>query len=132
MTHPFTAKNAANDSATVGLQAETVHGDVYTYFVQWDSTAKEKYEAGVRYLNGGVQPEALRWIEQAIADGHDDTSEVRFHWLLALLSGRTYRQLSPDITSRLDAFKNPPVVSQTDPWAAGVRLEVRAPDFIPF
>lgn len=122
MTHPFTAKNAANDSATVGLQAETVHGDVYTYFVQRDSTAKEKYEAGVRYLNGGVQPEALRWIEKAIADGHDDTSEVRFHWLLALLSGRTYRQLSPDITNRLDTFKNHLVVSQTDPWAAGVRL----------
>jgi hypothetical protein len=125
MTYPLTAKNAAQDSATVGLQAETVHGDVYTYFVQRSSTAKEKYEAGVRYLNGGASPEALRWIEQAIADGHDDTSEVRFYWLLSMLSGRTYRQLSPDITSRLDAFKNHPVVSQTDLWADGVRLLIQ-------
>jgi len=122
MSHPYTnVTNSADDSATVGAQAQVIHGDVTTYFIRPGATAKEKYEVGVNYLNGGVPSTALSWIERAIAEGHGDTSEVRFHWLLALLSGRTSRQLPAEVISRLDALKKHPVLCQSNPWADGIR-----------
>jgi hypothetical protein len=128
MTDPYTnATNVAGDRATVGLQAEVIHGDVYSYVVSPGASAKERYEVGVKYLNGGVPSAALPLIERAIAEGHD-TSEVRFHWLLALISGRTFRQLSPEDTIRLDLFRAHPVVGRNDPWAEGVRVILRLLD----
>lgn len=129
MSYPHTnVSNVAEDSATVGAQAQTIHGDVYTYFTRPGATAKEKYEVGVSYLNGGVPSLALLWIERAIAEGHDDTSEVRFHWLLALLSGRTSRQLTSEDASRLDFLKRHPAIYQSDPWADGIRAVLRLLD----
>ncbi len=73
-----TVTNLAADSATVGVQAETIHGDVSVYVIRPGATAKERYDVAVNYLNGGVPSKALDLIEEAIADGHD-TSEVRFY-----------------------------------------------------
>ncbi|MGH3280827.1 MAG: hypothetical protein ACRDNW_17050 [Trebonia sp.] len=127
MTDPYSARNVANDSATIGAQAETIHGDVYTYFIRPDASAREKYEAGVNYLNGGVPSEALPLIERAIAEGYD-TSEVHFYRLLALISGRTSRQFSPEDATRLDGIRMHDVVRWSDPWADGVRVVLRLLD----
>jgi hypothetical protein len=116
--------NLADGSATVGAQAQVVHGGVHTYFIRPGATAKEKYEVGVNYLNGRAPSLALPLIRQAIAEGHD-TSEVRFHWLLALLSGRTSRQLSSEDTDQLDALERHSVVYQLDPWSDGIRAVLR-------
>jgi hypothetical protein len=60
MSHQYTnVTNSADDSATVGAQAQVIHGDVTTYFIRPGATAKEKYEVGVNYLNGGVPSSAL-------------------------------------------------------------------------
>ena len=129
MSYPYTnVTNIADHSATVGAQAQVIHGDVTTYFLRPGATAKEKYEVGVHYLNGGVPSSALSWIERAIAEGHVDTSEVRFHWLLALLGGRTSRQLSAEDISRLEALKRHPVAYQSDPWANGIRAVLQLLD----
>lgn len=113
--------NVAEDSENVGAQAQFIYGGVYnTYFTRPGATAKEKYELGLRYLDGGVPSLALMWIDRAIAEQHD-TSEAWFYCLLALLSGRTSRQLSSEDTSRLEKFETNPVVSQSDPWADGIR-----------
>jgi hypothetical protein len=122
-----TAANLAADSATVGVQAETIHGDVSVYVIRPGATAKERYDVAVNYLNGGVPSKALDLIEGVIADGHD-TSEVRFYCLLALISGRTSRQLSAEDTSRLDALRRHPVASRNDPWAQGVQDLLRLVD----
>jgi hypothetical protein len=128
MTDPHaTATNAASDWATVGAQVGTIHGDVYSYVIRPDATAEERYEVGVHYLDGGVPSAALPLIERAMAEGHD-TSEVRFYWLLALISGRTSRQLCPEDTTRLDHFREHPVVYQLDQWADGVRVILRLLD----
>lgn len=122
MTYPETkVSNTADDWAIVGAQAQVIHGGVHnSYYVPPGATAKEKYEVGIRYLNSGVPSLALRWIGRAIAERHD-TSEVRFYWLLALLSGRTSRQLSSEDISQLKALENDPVVYQIDPWSDGIR-----------
>ncbi len=121
MAYPQTnVSNLADGSAIVGAQAQVIHGDVYNYVVRQGASPKEKYEVGIRYLTIGVRPIALQWIGQAIAERHD-TSEVWFHWLLALLSDRTSRQLSPEDISQLEALEKDPVVYQHDPWSDGIR-----------
>lgn len=128
MTDPYmNATNVAGAWATVGVQADTIHGDVSYYVIRPDATAKEKYEVGVRYLDGGVPSAALPLIGQAIAEGHD-TSEVRFYWLLALISGRTFRQFSPEDAAQLDRLREHPVVRRNDPWSEGVRVILRLLD----
>ena len=115
------AKNVAGGQAAVGFQAETVHGDVFTYVIGPDASAEDKYQVGINYLDGGVPSEALPLIERAIAEGHD-TSEVRFFWLLALISGRTSRQLSQEDTTRLDRFRKNSAAYHHGPWADGIRV----------
>lgn len=134
MTDPgLHATNAAGGHAAVGLQAEVIHGDVYAYVTHPGDSAEHEYEVGVNYLAGGVPSAALARIEHAIASGHD-TSEARFHWLLALVSGRTSRQFSPEDTSRLEGIRKNPVIYRYDPWAEGIRVilrlldSLRAPD----
>ncbi|MGQ4714401.1 hypothetical protein ACUN22_12030 [Streptomyces anulatus] len=91
--------NSAAYGSTVGIQAETVHNS-NVYFVQPDASPQEKYEVGVRFLEDGVPSRARDMISDAIAHGHD-TAEVRFHWVLAMLSARAYHDLSTEELQRL-------------------------------
>ncbi|MFC8247719.1 hypothetical protein [Streptomyces chartreusis] len=93
-----THNSAAYDS-TVGIQAETVHNS-NVYFVHPDASPQEKYKVGVRFLEDGVPSRARDMISDAIAHGHDN-AEVRFHWVLAMLSARAYHDLSTEELQRL-------------------------------
>ncbi|MEV6774828.1 hypothetical protein [Streptomyces syringium] len=93
-----THNSAAYDS-TVGIQAETVHNS-NVYFVHPDASPQEKYQVGVRFLEDGVPSRARDMISDAIAHGHDN-AEVRFHWVLAMLSARAYHDLSTEELQRL-------------------------------
>ncbi|MFD9408967.1 hypothetical protein ACFWBN_18370 [Streptomyces sp. NPDC059989] len=94
----FTHNSAAYDS-TVGIQAETVHNS-NVYFVHPDASPQEKYKVGVRLLEDGISSRAREMITDAIAHGHDN-AEVRFHWVLAMLSGRAYHDLNAEEVQRL-------------------------------
>ena len=122
MTSPETVvTNTASDGAHVGVQAQVIHGGVHnSYHLSPDATPKQRYDVGVNYLRSGSPLLARRCIEQAIARSYDG-SEVRFHWLLALLSGRTSRQLSAEEASQLDTLAGLPVARQAGPWSAGIR-----------
>ncbi|WP_157244584.1 hypothetical protein [Nonomuraea typhae] len=87
--------NVAEDTATVGVQAETVHGDVTVYQIPADPTPEERFAGGVHRLLGGMADEAREPIKQAVADGYV-TGRSCFYLILALLSGRTVQQLSKD------------------------------------
>jgi hypothetical protein len=93
-----THNSAAYDS-TVGIQAETVHNS-NVYFVHPDASPQEKYKVGVRFLEDGIPSRAREMISDAIAHGHDN-AEVRFHWVLAMLSARAYHDLSAEELQRL-------------------------------
>lgn len=91
--------NLADNGATVGMQAQEIKDSyVYvtsnTYTVPDGATAQEIYEVGVRHLDAGLPAQAQRLIFKAIAGGYD-SAEVRLHWLLAMLSKRSYRDLKP-------------------------------------
>jgi hypothetical protein len=92
-TDPAT-RNTAEHGSTVGIQAEHVHNS-NVYMVQPDASPSQKYEVGVRYLEDGVPSRARALIHDAIVHGHDN-GEVRFHWMLAMLSKRSYRDLTPE------------------------------------
>lgn len=90
--------NTAGNGSNVGIQAETVaDSHVYVnstvYQASANHTAAEKFQAGVRYLRIGVPGQARELIYEAIVDGYD-TGEVRFHWVLAMFSKRSYQDLT--------------------------------------
>ncbi|WP_234533727.1 hypothetical protein [Streptomyces shenzhenensis] len=91
--------NSASFGSTVGMQAGVVH-TAYVSIGQ-DASPQEKYKVGVRYLEDGVPSRARDLISDATATGHDN-AEVRFHWVLAMLSGRAYDDLSTEEVQRLN------------------------------
>ncbi|MGW5265708.1 hypothetical protein ACWEQG_32440 [Microbispora sp. NPDC004025] len=113
--------NIAADSAHVELQAGVIHGDVNYYKMPPDSSPQEKFEIGVRFLNGGVAGHAWRLISEVVASGHI-TNRVCFHWLLALVSGRTRHELSDEERTCLRNAHRFPPLGEDDRWADGVRI----------
>lgn len=91
--------NSAAYESTVGIQAGVVHNSTVN-FVHPDASPQEKYNVGVRLLQDGISGRAREMITDAIAHGHDN-AEVRFHWVLAMLSGRAYHDLDAEDVQRL-------------------------------
>ena len=94
-----TTTNTAESGSTVGIQGEWVQNS-NVYMVSPEDPPERKYEVGVNYLNNGVPTGAREWITDAIVHGYDN-AEVRFHWALAMLSKRSYRELSFDERAQL-------------------------------
>ncbi|MFC7912693.1 hypothetical protein [Streptomyces sp. NPDC057386] len=88
------------DGATVGVQASVVRDSNIWVSNYADASPQEKYQVGVRFLEDGVPSRARDLISEAIAGGHDN-AEVRFHWVLAMLSGRSFDDLSGEEALRL-------------------------------
>ncbi|MFJ5515837.1 hypothetical protein ACIQB4_02105 [Streptomyces griseoluteus] len=114
-----TYNSAANDS-TVGIQAETVHNS-NVYFVHPDASPQEKFRVGVRLLEDGIPSRAQEMISDAIAHGYD-SAEVRFHWVLAMLSARTYYDLSTDEIQRLHHVSRLVRTYAEDEWREALRV----------
>lgn len=86
--------NTAEAGSYVGAQFGHVHNsDVYV--VGPDDPPEKKYQVGLRYLANGMPSKARDLITEAITAGYD-SGEIRFHWVLALLSKRSFRDLSPE------------------------------------
>lgn len=124
MTAPF---NQASGSAWVGMQSQyayidaiTLPGDVQLT-VEQNASPKTRYETGVRNLEHGNAGEARRLIWGAMMDQHM-SGEVLFHWLVAMLSGRTIREFSREEIDRLREFQCWRAETGSDPWAEGARL----------
>ncbi|WP_432921554.1 hypothetical protein ACQPZZ_22635 [Microbispora sp. CA-135349] len=128
MTPPQnTATNSATDSAHVDVQAAVVHGDVNHYKMSLNPSPQEKFETGARFLEGGAAGRALRLIDEALASGYL-TNRLCFYWLLAMVSGRTRRELSAQEAARLrDSDRFLPLTGD-DSWADGVRTVRRLLD----
>jgi hypothetical protein len=109
--------NVAGDHAWVGEQNTVIHGGVEYHFS--GDTPQDKYQLGLHHLGIGNAERARELIGDAVGHGHV-SSEVLFHWTLALLSGRVLDQLSEaDLASLNDAFGRR--VDDGD-WARGRHL----------
>ncbi|MEV7013667.1 hypothetical protein [Streptosporangium sp. NPDC051022] len=128
MTVPgTTTTNVAGGSSYVGMQAGTVHGDVSVYTTFADDPPEKKFETGARFLDGGMPGRAWQLINEAVmAEYRSD--ETCFHRLLALVSGRTRRELSPEEAGLLrDALHRFPPTGN-NAWADGLRTVHRLLD----
>ncbi|WP_033346446.1 hypothetical protein [Catenuloplanes japonicus] len=121
MSRLGTNTNVADGAATVALQAGVVHDGVHIYEAPPGATPADRFEVGLRYLEGGVASKAQELIEEAMAAGHR-TSRVRFYWILALLSGRTLSQLTDADEDRLRHALGSPRLSADDEWVEGLRV----------
>ncbi|MEU0150427.1 hypothetical protein [Micromonospora fulviviridis] len=127
MTAP-TATNVAQGHAHVGIQAQAIHGNAYYYQLPPDASAEEKFRSGVKYLDARMLSTAQTLIEEAVAEGYR-TNEVHFHRLLALLSGRTLRQLASEDFDRLNAIcQDVAEHRRHDEWSGGLRAVLRLLD----
>lgn len=99
-----TTYNNAESGASVGVQGRVIH-NVNVYQVPADATPQQKYEFGLQFLNDGVPFKARTLIEEATATGLD-SAEVRFHWVLAMFSKRSYRDLDRLERDRLGKLAN--------------------------
>ncbi|MEV0402203.1 hypothetical protein [Actinoallomurus sp. NPDC050550] len=122
MTGPdaTTTTNTAGGSAYVGMQAGTVHGDVKMYMLPPDASPEQKFETGVRCLNGNMPDQARELIhEAAMAEYVND--RVCFYRLLAVMSGRTRHELSKEEAAML---WGPQKIRPTtcDEWAGGIKV----------
>ena len=115
------ATNVADHGANVGVQAQVVHGDIYLYQLPDGATAKEKYETGVKYLDGGMPDKARELIGEAVIEGYD-TSEAFFHWMLAFLSRRTYQQFSEEDFSGFQSARRKIPQYVGDQWSDGLKV----------
>ncbi|MFK0196520.1 hypothetical protein [Streptomyces lavendulae] len=111
--------SAAYDS-TIGFQAGTVHNS-NVYFVHPDASPQEKYRVGVRQLEDGIPSRAREMITDAIAHGYDGP-EVRFHWVLAVLSNRTYHELSGEEIQQLHYTSGRVRTYADDEWKEALRV----------
>jgi hypothetical protein len=120
-----TATNVAQGDAHVDVQAGVVHGDINFYRLQPDSNPKKQFASALRYLDGRVRDQARTLIEKAVSGGYV-TTEVQFFRLIALLSGRTLRQLAPEELDRLTAIcASLPHFDDHDEWSAGLKVIIR-------
>jgi len=116
-----TYTNEASGNADVDVMAGVVHGGINYYQVAPDASPEEVFRVGVRYLAARMPAEARELIEKAVARGFE-TDEVQFYRLLALLSGRTLRQLGNEGLDSLTAICAPLTPLHGDgEWAAGLR-----------
>ncbi|MFC0862535.1 hypothetical protein ACFHYQ_09535 [Sphaerimonospora cavernae] len=109
--------NIADGSATVGVQAQTVHA-VNFYEIFPGDSPERKFEVGLRFLRGGVPAKAREHIGEAVADGYV-TSRSCFYLLLALLSGRTLRQVPKEDLAMLRVAQGR-IVGGTDEWTEAI------------
>jgi hypothetical protein len=134
MNDPHAASvNFAAGSAHVGVQAQKVDGGIaYATVVLGDASfaappgasREEKYQIGLNNLSSGMVTKARELIWEAMMEGHQP-SDARFHWLVAMLSGRTIRQFSEEELSRLKSTLKQQPEADGDPWTDGIQLIVR-------
>jgi len=115
------------DHSQVGVQGQhiTVEGGVHLGGPA--ESPEAKYSAGVANLNRRDPKRARELIWEAMTgweaagDGYS-INEVLFHWLVAMLSGRTVRQFSEEEIGQLRSSRSRYAELGGDEWAAGVRL----------
>lgn len=127
--------NVAGPGSQVGVQAlhayidtVTIPGDVQLTVGQ-DASPMARYQAGVENLKSGNPRTARKLIWDAMMSDHMN-SEVMFHWLVAMLSGRTVRQFSREEIDQLKRSRPRYAQAAGDAWADGIRLTYRLLDSV--
>ena len=126
--------NVAGEGSQVGVQAGNAYIDTITIpggqlTVGQDASPEAKYRAGVENLKSGNPRMARQLIWDAMMSDYMN-NEVLFHWLVAMLSGRTRQQFSNEEIDQLKRSRLRYAEAGGDAWADGVRLIYRLIDSV--
>src|SRR5699024_11008397 len=111
--------NETAPGSVVGVQAEQIHNsDIH---IQQGEDPKTKYNNGVQFLANGWREQARQSLQEALATYTDD-AEVWFHWLLALLSNRSSRELTPQQRHEIQELANREFPPPEDEWQRGIQV----------
>jgi hypothetical protein len=125
--------NVAAAGSDVGVQAQYAYIDTVTIpgnvqlTVGQDASPPAKYRAGVENLRSGNPLKARELIWDAMMSNYVN-SEVLFHWLVAMISGRTVQQFSEREIDQLRRSQSRYAKAGGDAWADGARLIYRLLD----
>lgn len=122
-------QNTAESGATIGMQAgyvqnstvhqnSTVQHNSTVHFHQPGDPPEKKYRDGVSCLGSGRPDRARVLIGEAIDQGYNN-SEARFHRMLAVLSKRSYRDLTNEDHQELSSASQR-VGTDDDEWTRAV------------
>jgi hypothetical protein len=137
MTIPYGGPfNRAGDNSRVAVQGQyvTIEGDVKVTAAPGESP-EAKFKAGVANLSSRNPGQARELIWDAMMDweatgNRNVTSQVLFHWLTAMLSGRTVRQFTEAEIRQLRHYQSWCTKIEGDEWAEGVQLIYRLLDSV--
>ncbi|WP_034484961.1 hypothetical protein [Actinomadura oligospora] len=131
MTEPeATTANHAEGRAQVGVQAGVVHGDVSIYSSPPGASPAERFETGVRLLNGGIPGKARELMGEAVLAGGLTGNRVCFHWQLALVSGRAWNEIPQEDVAKLRHAPFGCELVGGDAWADGAKTVIRLLDAV--
>ncbi|WP_232832940.1 hypothetical protein [Nocardiopsis sp. TNDT3] len=112
--------NTAESGSFVGAQVGQMHNS-RVYVVNPGDPPERDYDVGCNYLADGVPVKAREHIELARARGFDGP-EVRFHWVLAILSKRSYRDLTKKERVLLADLSARTELRERDGWRQGLNV----------
>lgn len=116
-----TSHNHASGNARVALQGSVVHGDV-NLVVPPGAGPEEKFKTALEHLNSRSITTARKLMEEVVFEGHT-SAEIWFYWLLAHLSRRTLRELTPAERDRLDeARRTASGTAGANRWTRGIKV----------
>ncbi|WP_306369101.1 hypothetical protein [Nocardiopsis sp. CC223A] len=114
----FDTTNTAESGSHVGIQVGQMH-DSHVYFVGPDDPPERDYEVGRGYLADGVPSKARKHLEKARARGLN-SSGIHFHRALAVLSKRSYRDLTKEDREVLKDLSAHGASTGRDAWRRGL------------
>ncbi len=129
MTSPGPTTHATvGHGAKVGIVASEVHNST-VYQVNSGATPDEKYTVGLQYLEDGIPSRARELIEEVRGHGLSG-GEVQFHWVLAMLSKRSYRDLTTEERHQLEGLPTICATLPHDAWSRGLNALCELLDYL--
>lgn len=108
-----------NANGKVDWQIGVLNGDVNNYEVNPAASAKERFEKGLKLLQGNMARPAEELIRGAAEDDYR-SNRVGYYWALSILSGRQFGQVQREEYDRLQACFAMADHDRPDEWLAAL------------
>ncbi|KGI81237.1 hypothetical protein IL38_12110 [Actinopolyspora erythraea] len=117
--HTNHTTNIVKENGKIGAQAGEIKNSNIIMNDYAEYSPEEKYEAAEKLLKEGVPRKARDLIDDAISKGHDG-ARVRFHRVLAILSKRSYRDLTAEDREQMRLSTKSPHEHTDDSWSGAL------------
>lgn len=110
-----------NANGKVDWQIGVLNGDVHNYEVNPTASAAERFEKGLKLLQGNMARRAEELIRGAAEDNYR-SNRVAYYWALSVLSGRQFGQVQDEEYERLQACFAMADQNRPDEWLAALAV----------